>query len=241
MDTTKDKNAGERIIVALDYADLKTAEELVRYLKGIISFFKVGLELFTSSGPGAVKMVTENGAKVFLDLKFHDIPNTVVGAVSSALNLSVSMLNVHAAGGEEMMRAAAKTAAESENRPKLLAVTVLTSIDEEGFRQIGFSGSIGDSVVNLAKSAKNSGLDGVVCSPNEIRPVREILGADFLIVTPGVRPTWSQKDDQRRVMTPAEALNAGADYIVIGRPITADKDPRRAAERIIEDVDGENI
>ncbi len=237
MNTTKDKKRGERIIVALDFAEVKAAEGLVRNLKGIVSFFKVGLELFTSTGPDAVKMVIDNNAKVFLDLKFHDIPNTVAGAVSSASNLSVSMINVHATGGVEMMRAAAGAASKSKNRPIMLAVTILTSLDEEGFRQIGFSGSIGDSVVNLARSAVNAGLDGVVCSPDEIRPVRDALGGDFLIVTPGVRPTWSLKDDQKRVMTPKDALDAGADYIVIGRPITADKDPRRAAERIIEEVD----
>ena len=231
----------ERVIVALDVGDFSRAEELVRDLKGAISFFKVGLELFTASGPDVVKMVIDHGARVFLDLKFFDIPNTVKGAVRSASSLNVSIINVHALGGSEMMKAAAKAAAESKNPPKVIAVTVLTSFDEVGFSNIGYSASIEDSVVSLATAAKDAGLDGVVSSPNEVRTIKKHLehsGKDFLIVTPGVRPTWSQANDQKRVMTPKDAFDAGADYIVIGRPITAAKDPKAAAERVIEELVG---
>ncbi len=226
----------ERIIVALDVGDFGRAEELVRDLRGAISFFKVGLELFTASGPDVVKMVIDHGARVFLDLKFFDIPNTVRGAVRSASSLNVSIINVHALGGADMMKAAAKAAAETKNSPKVIAVTVLTSFDEAGFSNIGYSASIEDSVVSLATTAKDAGLDGVVSSPNEVRTLKNHLGKDFLIVTPGVRPHWSTTDDQKRVMTPSDAFDAGADYIVIGRPITAAKDPRAAAERVIEEL-----
>lgn len=231
-------NRAERIIVALDVGDMGHAESLVEELKGVISYFKVGLELFTSTGPDVARMVTGHGARLFLDLKFFDIPNTVRGAVGSVSSLGASMINVHAMGGSRMMRAAAEAAAESPNRPKVIAVTILTSFTQEEFGGVGFSGSIGDSVVNLAAQANDAGLDGVVCSPQEIRPVRDRMGDDFLIVTPGVRPAWSSTDDQRRVMTPKEAFDAGADFIVIGRPITAEKDPAGAAERIIEELVG---
>jgi orotidine-5'-phosphate decarboxylase len=238
ISNVKGVKSEERIIVALDVGDMGSAEALVRDLKGLISYFKVGLELFTSSGPDVARMVTGHGARLFLDLKFFDIPNTVRGAVKSISSLGASMINVHAMGGGRMMRAAAEAAAESPNRPKVIAVTVLTSFEEEEFSEVGFSNSIGNSVVNLAAQAKEAGLDGVVCSPQEIRPVRDRMGTDFLIVTPGVRPAWSSADDQRRVMTPKEAFNAGADFIVIGRPITADKDPAGAAQRIIEELGG---
>lgn len=228
----------ERIIVALDVGDFGRAEALVKDLKGIISFFKVGLELFTSSGPDVARMVTGHGARLFLDLKFFDIPNTVKGAVRIISFLGASIINVHAIGGRRMMRAAADAAAESANPPKVIAVTVLTSFEQEEFCEVGFSNSIENSVVDLATQAKDAGLNGVVSSPNEVRLIRERLGSDFLIVTPGVRPLWSSTDDQRRVMTPKEALDAGADFIVVGRPITADKNPVRAAERIIEEIEG---
>ena len=232
----KNSRVEERIIVALDVGDFGRAEELVQDLKGVISFFKVGHELFTACGPDVVKMVTGHGAKVFLDLKFFDIPNTAAGAVKSASSLNASIINVHALGGAEMMKAAANAAAGCKNPPKVIAVTVLTSFDEAGFSNIGISASIEDSVMNLATTAKDAGLDGVVSSPSEVRTIKKHLGKDFLIVTPGVRPHWSTADDQKRVMTPKNAFDAGADYIVIGRPIIEAKEPKTAAERVIEEL-----
>jgi orotidine-5'-phosphate decarboxylase len=205
--------------------------------------FKINIHLFSAAGPEAVRQVAALGPGVFLDLKFHDIPNTVGGAVPAAAGLpGVELLNVHATGGLDMMRAAAKALAESapqQRRAKLLAVTILTSLDQADLRQVGISGAPGARAVSLARLAKKAGLDGVVASPHEIRPIRRACGKDFLIVVPGVRPSQSggaRRDDQSRVATPGDAIRAGADYLVIGRPITGAPDPRAAARAIMAEM-----
>ena len=228
----------DRVIIALDLDDLKSARGMVKKLSGLVSFFKVGSELFSSAGPDAVKMVTDLGGRVFLDLKFFDIPNTVYRAVSAVSALGVSMLNVHAMGGTLMMQAAARAASEVKSGPKVLGVTVLTSFDEGSWKDVGFSAPVGDAVINLAVKSKDAGLDGVVCSPLEVTELRRRLGGDFLLITPGVRPEWAQAHDQKRTMTPRDALRAGSDFIVIGRPITEADDPYGATMRIIEEISG---
>jgi len=233
-------NNYDKIIVALDTPDEDRALKLVRMLKHKISFFKVGLELFCFAGPNIIKQITQEGCKVFLDLKFHDIPNTAAGAVRSSVNTGATLLNVHAFGGKKMMAAAKKAADEAYKnskgeKPKVLAVTVLTSFSEEDLQELNVSKPTQDQVVHLAKLAKESGLDGVVASPLEIEDIREAIGKDFLIVTPGVRPKWAAKGDQKRVMTPKQALEKGADFIVIGRPITAAEDPKVALDKIFQD------
>jgi len=199
--------------------------------------------LFTAYGPDAVKMVHDKGAKVFLDLKFHDIPNTVAHAVRSAAKLGVFMMNIHAMGGSEMMSAASSAAAEAAaanpgNRPILLGVTVLTSMDQASIGEIGVDRKIGEEVITLARLAKDAGLDGVVASPNETSLIRQNLGKDFVIVTPGIRPAGSEKGDQKRTMAPDSAIRAGADYIVVGRPVIEAKDPAGAAKNIIKEMEG---
>ena len=227
----------EKIIVALDRPTLAEAEELLKALSGEISFFKIGKELYTAAGPESVQLVKKYSGKVFLDLKFHDIPNTVAGAVRSAIGLGVEMLNFHASGGLKMMQAAVEAAKESSSHPILLGVTVLTSIDGETLRsELRVEHDPADQVLHLARLSKKAGVDGVVASPHEIGIIRENLGQDFKIVTPGIRPEWSQTGDQKRVMTPREAIDAGADYLVIGRPITAAENPAEAAGKIIDEV-----
>ena len=257
---------GDRIIVALDVPDRAGALNLTERLSGLVSTFKIGSELFTAEGPSLVREVVDSGAGVFLDLKFHDIPNTVAGACASSARLGVSILNVHALGGEDMMRVAARSVAESwragnappetctggpawpflsrdvagsgqGRRPAIIAVTVVTSMDVASLSQVGISSSVQEEVVRLATLARDAGLDGVVASPNEIEIIRERVARDrFMIVTPGVRPAWAESGDQKRIATPAEAVRRGADFIVIGRPITASPDPRAAAERTIEEI-----
>lgn len=216
----------DRLIVALDVPSLKEAELLLKKLKGTVSYYKVGLRLFTAAGPDTVKMVRAAGGKVFLDLKFHDIPNTVAQACESAMSLGVSMLNLHAAGGREMLEAAVKAV---NKRTLLIGVTVLTS-------------QAGDSkgrVVELAKLCKESGLDGVVCSAQEAVAVRKACGPNFLIVTPGIRPVgYGKSDDQKRVETPASAIAAGSNYLVVGRPILQNPDPLAVARQILEEIRG---
>jgi orotidine-5'-phosphate decarboxylase len=207
--------------------------------------FKINTHLFTAAGPEAVRQIAALGCGVFLDLKFHDIPNTVAGASAAAARLEgVELLNVHASGGLEMMRASAKALADAApptNRPKLLAVTILTSLNQTALKQIGMSGTPKTRVVGLAKLAKEAGLDGVVASPQEIKDVRRACGKDFLIVVPGVRPetgeSGQQRDDQARVATPGDAIRAGADYLVVGRPITAASDPVAAAQGILDEIE----
>lgn len=222
----------DRLIVALDYPDCAAALSTVERLRGEAGMFKVGSQLFTSAGPEVVRGLVGGGHKVFLDLKFHDIPNTVSAAVSAAASLSVTLLNVHAAGGEAMLRAAARAA--SGSGVALLAVTVLTSLDAAQLQAVGFAEPSDRLALRLARLALDCGLDGVVAAPTEVALLRRELGGDFLIVTPGIRPDPADKQDQARVATPAAAVAAGADYIVVGRPITAFTDPAAAARRIVK-------
>lgn len=237
-----------RILVALDVDAAAKAIALADSLRGSVAGFKVGKQLFTAEGPSLVRMLAERGDRVFLDLKFHDIPNTVAGAVASAVSTGAWMVNVHASGGRRMMQAAAEAARTSAERlarprPLLIAVTVLTSLEEEHLREVGVDRPMIEQVVSLARLAQAAGLDGVVASPQEIEAIRAACGRDFQIVTPGIRdPQKTQNaaagsaDDQARTMTPAEAVARGASYLVIGRPITAAPDPRAAAERITADI-----
>ncbi|WP_422448804.1 orotidine-5'-phosphate decarboxylase [Thermoanaerobacterium sp. DL9XJH110] len=233
-----------KVIIALDTPDEHKALGLVRLLKNRVCVFKVGLELFCSAGPAVVKKINAEGCGVFLDLKFHDIPNTVAGAARAAVDSGAFMFNVHASGGREMMekaRAASERAFIEKKKvtgetkpPKILAVTVLTSLDDEDLKEININKSSSDQAVWLAKLARAAGLDGVVASPREISAIRTAVGKDFLLVTPGVRPRWADPGDQKRVTTPKEAIEAGADYIVMGRPVTAAPDPLAALERIFD-------
>lgn len=239
----------DRLIVALDFESLNSALDLARSLSSVGCMFKIGSRLFTAAGPESVRKVAELGAGIFLDLKFHDIPYTVAGAVSAALQLpGIRLINIHALGGTAMMQAAAEALASHKAAatpvPKLIAVTVLTSLDGPALRRVGMPGPPGETVLKLAKLAKESGLDGVVASALDSRRVRKAFGRDFIIVNPGVRPKGPQgvsksnrKDDQLRIATPAEAIRAGADYIVVGRPITAAPDPRAAAEAILHEIE----
>lgn len=229
--------ASERLIVALDVRSLDEAKAMADKLIPAVKIFKIGLGLFTLCGPRAIEMVREKGGKVFLDLKFHDIPNTIASAVKSASDLGVFMLNVHTLGGSEMMRKAAEAVKGKAERPKILGVTVLTSMDQKAINEVGIGKSVEEEVLNLAVMAKDAGLDGVVASPHEISAIRKKLGKDFIIVTPGVRPVWSEKGDQKRIATPAEAIKAGADYIVVGRPIIEADNPAEAGRRIIEEME----
>ena len=227
----------DKLILALDVKEQAQALTWADKLHDRVGFFKIGKQLFTSSGPTVVRETIKRGGHIFLDLKFHDIPNTVAAASIEAVRLGVKMFNVHALGGYEMMaRAAEATHKEAEKlgieKPILIAVTILTSTDESGLKEVGISGPIGDEVRRLAQLAKKAGLDGVVASPQEINLVKESCGSDFVVVTPGVRPSFASQDDQKRVMTPYEAVKAGADYLVVGRPITNSKAPVKAADLI---------
>ncbi len=223
-----------RVIVALDVPALAATVELAKRIGPHVGAVKIGSQLFTAEGPRAVAAMRELGLRVFLDLKFHDIPNPVAGAVRAAGGLGVWMLNVHASGGGTMLAAAVEAArAEPGRRPLVLGVTVLTSLDEGSLREtLGTARSLREQVRHLAQACRTAGLDGVVASPQEIGDIRAVCGRGFLIVTPGVRPAEAARDDQRRVMTPAEAVQAGADYVVIGRPILMAPDPIEAARRI---------
>ena len=230
------------ILVALDVESAAKAIELADLLRGSVGGFKIGKQLFTAAGPAMVRELTSRGDRVFLDLKFHDIPNTVAGAVQSAVTTGAWMVNVHASGGSAMMTAAAEAATKTASalgrpRPLVIGVTVLTSMTDEALNEVGVARPMLDQVVHLAKLAKASGLDGVVASPQETRAIRDACGKDFQIVTPGIRPqtegrNQQGKDDQARTLTPAEAISAGANYLVIGRPITAAPNPRQAADLI---------
>ena len=236
-------SAKDRLIVALDVPDRASALTLVEQLSGLVGMFKIGSQLFTAEGPDLVREIVRGGEKVFLDLKFHDIPNTVAGAVESAARLGVSMLNVHTLGGSEMMRAAAHAVGDRGllwiTRPAVLGVTVLTSMDKADLADVGIPSDLSAEVVRLATLARDSGLDGIVASPHEIRLIRECITAErFIILTPGIRPVWSAKGDQKRIATPVDAIRDGADFIVIGRAITDAADPRAAANRILEEING---
>ncbi len=233
--------AKEKLIFALDVDDFEKAEQWVAKLKDQVGIFKVGKQLFTRSGPEVVRMITGYGGQVFLDLKYHDIPNTVAKASVEACKLGVKMFNVHALGGAAMMEQTVKEvdaycAETGCQRPILLAVTVLTSSTEETLRGVGIAHPVEDMVVRLARLAKDSGFDGVVASPREISLIRAACGPEFAIVTPGVRPANASLDDQKRVMTPAEAIRSGATALVIGRPISGAADPRQAAEAILSEI-----
>jgi orotidine-5'-phosphate decarboxylase len=223
----------DKIIVALDVATKVKALELVKELRDQISFFKIGLQLYTAEGPEIVRAVLATGAKVWLDLKLHDIPNTVARAVESASYLGVHMLTIHLSGGSEMVRAA--TAARANN-VLLLGVTVLTSATEQTLREIGVAGNVDDQVLRLARLGVKAGIDGVVASPHEIKKLRAEFGDKIKIAVQGIRPTWAEPGDQKRFMTPREALEAGADYIGIGRPITAHPQPSEAVRKILEEI-----
>jgi orotidine-5'-phosphate decarboxylase len=233
--------ARKRLIFALDVDAFDEAERWVKLLHEQVGVFKVGKQLFTRCGPDVVRMIRAEGGEVFLDLKYHDIPNTVAKAGVEACGLGVRMFNVHALGGREMM---AKTVAEvdaryprgSTERPLLLAVTILTSSTEETLHEVGIERPVRELVPRLARLAQTAGMDGVVASPQEVGLIRAACGADFAIVTPGVRPASAALDDQKRVMTPGEAISAGADYLVVGRPISAAVDPRAAADSILTEM-----
>src|ERR671922_1456867 len=231
----------ERLIVALDVGDLEQVKELVKLLAPQVGMFKVGKQLFTSAGPQAVRLIQELGGEVFLDLKFHDIPNTVAKAGVEATRLGVKMFNVHASGSLEMMRGTVKEVRrichqQNLRKPIMLAVTVLTSLNQDDLRRLGVDGQMADQVVRLALLTKEAGMDGVVASPHEVADIRSACGRRFVIVTPGIRPRDSKRNDQQRVMTPAEAIQASVDYIVVGRPILEAKDPVAAARAIIAEM-----
>lgn len=226
------------VIVALDYDNAEAALAMAAQLDPAVCRVKVGKELFTIAGPDLVRKLVESGFQVFLDLKFHDIPNTVAAAVRAAANLGVWMVNVHASGGERMMKAAAEALAPlGEDRPLLIGVTVLTSTSEDELAPVGVNRALKDQVLALANLAKTSGLDGVVCSAQEAEVLKAACGSEFALVTPGIRPTGADAGDQRRIVTPVDALRKGSDYLVIGRPITGAENPAAALKAIVADIE----
>jgi orotidine-5'-phosphate decarboxylase len=225
-----------RVIVALDYPEAGPALDLARRLDPKSCRVKVGKELFTAAGPGLVTQLQDAGFEIFLDLKYHDIPNTVAAACAAAADLGVWMINVHALGGRAMMRAAREAVDRRPRRPRLIAVTILTSMDAAEMKDVGLAGDAPEAAVRLARLAQGCGLDGVVCSPQEAPALRRQLGEGFLLVTPGVRAATASKDDQQRVATPRQALAGGADYLVIGRPITRAPDPPAALRAILDEI-----
>jgi len=234
------------IFCAVDTSDLAQAERLAAQLKGHVYGLKLGLEFFAAHGTHGYRAMAKAGLPIFLDLKLHDIPNTVAGAISSLLPLTPAFMTLHTSGGPAMMRAAADQAAKlGAKRPKLLGVTVLTSLDSKDLASIGQDADVKQQAMRLARLAKDSGLDGIVCSPEEVGSIRSLLGPDFILMVPGIRPSWAADsnrpplrtaDDQKRVMTPQEAMASGASYLVIGRPITEDKNPADAAQRIVTEL-----
>jgi orotidine-5'-phosphate decarboxylase len=236
--TTKD-----RFVLALDVDDDQEALRIVAALKENVGMFKVGHQLFTAYGPDIVRRIIDQGGRIFLDLKYHDIPNTVAKASAEAVKLGVSIFNVHSLGGLDMMRAAADSASETADKlnippPIALAVTVLTSMDEKNLRkELKIMRSLQREVAHLARLAQRAGMHGVVASPQEIKMLRRAIRGAFVILTPGVRPSWAGLDDQKRVMTPPDAVEAGADYIVVGRPVLKAPDPREAVKKIVEEIE----
>ncbi len=233
------EQAREKIIFALDVNEFSDVERWASLIAGRVGMFKVGKQLFTSCGPAAVRLIQKHGGEVFLDLKYHDIPNTVAMASLEAARMGVKLLNLHALGGYEMMAKTMETLVgefKGRERAKVLAVTILTSSTEETLRGVGIELPVPEMVVRLATLAQKAGIDGVVASPHEVALIREACGPEFLIVTPGVRPAFAAADDQKRIMTPVEAVRAGADYLVIGRPISAAPDPVIAAEAILTEI-----
>ena len=230
----------DKLIVALDFSTAEAATQMTDKLRGRVGMFKVGMEAFTAEGPMLARYLVDSGEKVFLDLKFLDIPNTVRGACRVAANMGVTLLNVHALGGRKMLRAALEGAAEGATgdrpRPLVLAVTILTSLAAEDLDEMGIAGPPQIAVLRMARLAQSEGLDGVVASAREVSALRKECGPDFVIVTPGIRPSGAAADDQSRTATPQLALNSGADYLVVGRPITAAPDPAAAAGAILEEM-----
>ncbi len=235
-----------RLIVALDFDSLSPALRFAEKTADLVGVFKIGSQLFTAEGPGVIAKIAALGVGIFLDLKFHDIPNTVAGAVLAATGLpGVQLINVHALGGRAMLEAAAQAIHAAQpldaDRPRLLAVTLLTSLNQKAMRDVGISGSSRERTVKLARLARTAGVDGVVASVQETRAIRKACGRDFLIATPGVRPKEAgahrARDDQARTATPSEAIRAGADYIIVGRPILAAADPRAAAQAILQEIE----
>lgn len=232
----------DKLIVALDFPNLGDAEKLVKKISPLVKIFKVGKELFTTAGPEAIKMIHSHKCQVFLDLKFHDIPNTVASACDAAARQGVFMVNVHALGGKNMMVSAVqaihKVAQEKKTTPtKIIGVTVLTSMTDPDLKEVGVNKKVKQEVEQLAALAQGCGLDGVVASAQEIKVIRKKTSKGFLIVTPGVRPTWAAHGDQKRVMTPREAIQEGADFIVVGRPITQHPQPLVASEKILKEIE----
>ena len=237
--------AREKLVLALDVDDFKKADELVGKLSDYVGVFKIGSQLFTAEGAKVVNMVNERGGKVFLDLKFHDIPNTVARAAEVATKLGVYIFNVHTSGGYEMMRAAAEASEKISlalgiRKPLILGVTLLTSINQEILeKEIGIEKRLKEQVVHMAKLAKDAGIDGVVASSWEIKEIRKTCGEDFVILTPGIRPVGKSSDDQKRIMTPREAIKLGSDFLVIGRPIRNASNPVEAAKEILREMEGD--
>ena len=232
----------ERLILALDVDDLDRVRATVKLLAGEVGMFKIGKQLFTHAGPQAVKLIQEMGGEVFLDLKFHDIPTTVAKAAVEATRLGVKMFNVHASGSLAMMRLTVGEVSrvcrqESLRKPIMLAVTVLTSLNESDLKKVGVTGEVADQVVRLALLSQKAGMDGVVAAPNEVSEIRVACGRRFVIVTPGIRLQKSKRDDQKRVMTPGDAVRAGVDYIVVGRPIMEAAEPVKVAREIVADME----
>lgn len=233
----------EKLIVALDYATAQDAMTLVNQLGDAVSYYKVGLELFLNSRGSVVDQLKLQGKKVFLDLKFHDIPNTVAQATAWAASLGVDMFTLHASGGEEMMRVSVEKvqevcAKQNLKVPKMVGVTILTSFDEAGIAKVGYKNCIADTALNLAKLCQAANMSGVVCSPHEAKLIKDTCGADFITVCPGIRPTWAAAGDQKRITTPADAIKIGVDHMVVGRPITKAENPQEAAFKIIEEIGG---
>lgn len=230
----------DKLIVALDFNTAEAATQMTDRLRGRVGMFKVGMEAFTAEGPMLARYLTDSGEKVFLDLKFHDIPNTVRGACRAAAAMGVTLLNVHALGGRKMMKAALDGATEGtpdgRPRPLVLAVTILTSLAAGDLEEIGITGPPESAVLRMARLAQSEGLDGVVASAKEVLLLRKECSPDFVIVTPGIRPAGAALNDQSRTATPQAALDAGANYIVVGRPITAAPDPAAAADAILEEM-----
>lgn len=233
----------EKLVFALDVSNFEEAESLVKELKDYVGVFKVGKELFTAVGPDIFKMIIKNGGNVFADMKYNDIPNTVASASRVLVNYDVQIFNIHANGGYEMIKQTREAIDDEakklgKNRPILLAVTVLTSLSDEDMKMMNINETAKEHVLTLAKMAKDAGADGVVCSPQEVTLIKENLGSDFITLTPGIRPAWSVKGDQKRIMTPREAVEKGTNYIVVGRPIKAAENRVEAAKKILDEMEG---